>query len=70
MGSVSVGTHHSVVLKLFWHKSEFCMMLIFETARLMELGSKTGYHILASLKCRATRLFILPAVSIPIKMLR
>ena len=42
----------------------------FDTAYLTDLGSVTGYRRLISLKCLTICLFIMPAVSIPITILR
>ena len=43
---------------------------IFDTAHLTDLSSKTGYRTLTRLKCLAICVFIMPAVSIPITILR
>ena len=47
MGDVGTDAHPSVVFELFWHKSKFS---IFDTAHLTDLGSKTAYRRLTSLK--------------------
>ena len=49
--------------------SSFGMMSIFDTANLIDLGSKTGYRTLKSLKMSNNLLIHQAAVSIPITML-